>query len=523
MESKRVGIFMQLYRNEPSMHKAIQSVLEQTYADFKYYILVSAATKQAVMEYAEKDARIVVIDGKSGEGFSDYAKQIAAENTYVTAIDADDWYEKTYLQELCNCLEKEKLDMVACGNHFVDVHGNIIETRKQKEMVWNIENTFLVLPYMYAFYRTQWGKLIKSELCLKWDLKVLPESNTYGGYGGDTMRIFSLIPYAKRIGICDKVLYNYRISPTSGSYVLRQGRLDSDRVLFYFVKDILKQLGEVGEKQERFLYLIYGEALKDTTRLLLNQKMREEERAEKLLYVYQCTLTEILLERQRKKMLELPNSPHIDSFETVFFQMLFQNTKRIAATEKTAAIYLKILEILYPKLEGLISIEEFMLLLKKDGLLELLCLEKYKILFKELLSLLKGVKLKEAEICLQLLRRITSNNILKLFLEEKKFVLLYANIIATTNEEEWEKVFQLLQEAFEGNTAPYGAEQLAELWINIAASLENAELFITGKELKTELLLNEGRQEEALQEYRDLEQLGVSDENMDYLCSRIEM
>ena len=143
--------------------------------------------------------------------------------------------------------------------------------------------------------------------------------------------------------------------------------------------------------------------------------------------------------------------------------------------------------------------------------------------FKELLSLLKGVKLKEAEICLQLLRRITSNNILKLFLEEKKFVLLYANIIATTNEEEWEKVFQLLQEAFEGNTAPYGAEQLAELWINIAASLENAELFITGKELKTELLLNEGRQEEALQEYRDLEQLGVSDENMDYLCSRIEM
>ena len=66
MESKRVGIFMQLYRNEPSMHKAIQSVLEQTYAEFKYYILVSAATKQAVMEYAEKDTRIVVLDGKPG-------------------------------------------------------------------------------------------------------------------------------------------------------------------------------------------------------------------------------------------------------------------------------------------------------------------------------------------------------------------------------------------------------------------------------------------------------------------------
>lgn len=523
MESKRVGIFMQLYRNEPSMHKAIQSVLEQTYAEFKYYILVSAATKQAVMEYAEKDTRIVVLDGKPGEGFSDYAKQIAAENAYITAIDADDWYEKNYLEELSHCLEKENLDMVACGNHFVDIHGNIMETRKQREMAWNIADTFLVLPYMYAFYRTQWGKLIKSELCLKWDLNVLPESNTYGGYGGDTMRIFSLLPYAKRIGICDKVLYNYRISPASGSYVLRQGRLDSDRILFNFVKDILKQLGEVGEKEERFLYLIYGEALKDTTRLLLNQKMREEERAEKLLYVYQCTLTGILLERQRKRMLELPNSPHMDSFEAVFYRMIFRNTNRIAATEKTAAIYLKILEILYPKLEGIISIEEFMLLLKKDGLLELLCLEKYQILFRELLSLLKEVKLKEAETCLRLLRRITPSNILKLFLEEKKFALLYADIIITTNEEEWEKVFQLLQEVFAGSTVPYKAEQLADLWINIAASLENSELYITGKELKTEILLNEGRREEALQEYRDLEQLGVSDENMDYLCSCINI
>ena len=30
-QEKRVGVFMQLYRNEPTMHKAIQIVLEQTY------------------------------------------------------------------------------------------------------------------------------------------------------------------------------------------------------------------------------------------------------------------------------------------------------------------------------------------------------------------------------------------------------------------------------------------------------------------------------------------------------------
>lgn len=525
VENKQVGVFMRVYRNELTMHKAIQSVLEQTYANFKYYILVSTATEKAVMEYAEKDARIVVLyGGKPEDGFSTYAKRMAAENAYITTIDADDWYEKTYLEELINCLEEEQLDIIACGNHFVDPNGNIIETRQQKKMVWGIKDTFVTLPYMYGFYRTQWGKLIKSEVCLEWNPEALPESSTYGGYGGDTIRIFSLLPFAKRAGICDKVLYNYRISPTSNSYVLRQGRLDSDAVLFYFVKNILEQFGKIGEKEERYLFLVYGEALNDTTRLLLNQRMREEERAEKLLYIYQCTLTKTLLNREERGILMLPNmKPREEAFVKTFYKKLFEDKKRISATKKTTEAYLKLLEILYPKLEGLLSIEEFTLLLKKDSMLEKLCLKQYQSLFQELLKLLKEVKLGEAETCLRLLRRVTSNDILKLFLEEKKFVLLYADIIAAINKEEWEEVFQFLQEGFASNIVPYKAEQLADLWINIAASLENAELFVTGKELKTELLLNEGKQEEALQEYKELEQLGVADENMDYLCSRIKM
>ena len=36
MENKRVGVFMRVYRNEETMHEAIQSVLNQTYKNLKY-------------------------------------------------------------------------------------------------------------------------------------------------------------------------------------------------------------------------------------------------------------------------------------------------------------------------------------------------------------------------------------------------------------------------------------------------------------------------------------------------------
>ncbi len=523
MENKRVGIFTKMYRNEPTMHKAIQSVLEQTYTNFKHYILVSAATKQEVMEYAEKDARIIVLDGKPGEGLWDYIKYIAGENAYVTVIDADDWYERTYLEELCNCLEEEELDIVACGNYFVDIYGNILETRKQRKMVWNIEDTFSVLPYMYAFYRTIWGKLIKSELWLKWVSKLLPENDTYGGYGRDTMIMFSLLPFAKKAAIYDKALYNYRMSSASSSYILKEGRLDSDKTVFLFVKSVLEKLGTIGEREERVLYIVYGEALKDTTRLLLNQKLREEERAEKLLYVYQCELTVKLLAREREGMLTIQGmKPREEKFVETFYNMIFSDIKKCSLTFKTATLYLELFYILYPELKGVLSAEEFIIIIKKKNILDAFAMRQYQVLFEELLDLLPEIKLSEAKTCLKLLRRLTTESLLLPLLQEKKFILTYMHLIKMLNRGEKEKALQWLQECFSCDTIPYDAEILAELWINIAATLEWTQEFVFGKQLKTEILYKNGKKEEAREEYNDLKELGIEDTNMAYLKTYFE-
>ena len=52
-QSRRIGIFMKVLRNEDTLHQAIQSVLAQTYNNFRFYILVGEATKEIVSEYAK--------------------------------------------------------------------------------------------------------------------------------------------------------------------------------------------------------------------------------------------------------------------------------------------------------------------------------------------------------------------------------------------------------------------------------------------------------------------------------------
>ena len=134
-QEKRVGVFMRVYRNEPTLHQAIQSVLTQTYTNFKYYILVNQKTKAVVQQYQNKDSRIEVLDGKEDEGFRTYAKYLAGENVYVTTIDADDWYEKQYLEQLVCFAEKHRLDIVSCGNNFVNEKGGFVGERVQNSLI----------------------------------------------------------------------------------------------------------------------------------------------------------------------------------------------------------------------------------------------------------------------------------------------------------------------------------------------------------------------------------------------------
>ena len=209
---------MKIYRNEQTMYRAIDSILKQTYRNFKLYILVNEKTKPVVKEHVEKDARVELIDGGPTDGFTSNLKYIANDgNAFVTPIDADDWLADEYFEEMISFASKYGTDITAVGNFFINEKEEKVGIRQQKQLVYDIQDLGKNFAPSYAFFRTAWGKLYNSKLLVSYDGARLPEIECYGGYGGDTLFVLDILREAKSIGICEKVLYYYQNSSTSSS------------------------------------------------------------------------------------------------------------------------------------------------------------------------------------------------------------------------------------------------------------------------------------------------------------------
>ncbi|MDR1554908.1 MAG: glycosyltransferase, partial [Campylobacteraceae bacterium] len=76
-------------------------------------------------EYAKKDRRIKVFTGENQGPAT--ARNIGLKNAtgeYIMFCDSDDWYELTMCEEMHNCIEKEKVDMVMCDCNVVELEFN---------------------------------------------------------------------------------------------------------------------------------------------------------------------------------------------------------------------------------------------------------------------------------------------------------------------------------------------------------------------------------------------------------------
>lgn len=511
LKDKRIGVFTRIYRIDETMHEAIQSVLNQTYTNFKFYIMVNDITKRLLLEWEEKDNRIILIDGGPNDGFRTCAKKIASENTYATTIDADDWYDEKYLEHLVEQIEKEEVDMVACGCFFFVDQNRIVWERSQVLMVWSKSDTAVVLPYIYGHFRTIWGKLIKSELLIEADFDILPDTTQYGGYGGDTLFMFNLLSYAERVAITDKSLYYYRMSQGSGTYSLNPGRLDSDEIVFHFVENVLRRIGCFGEVQRRFLFWCYGNALIDTSRLLLKSSLSIEEIYERLLYIFQKPLTKELFNRECAGLLKIDKGAEPEKVAPKVYDLVFTNLELCESLQIQRDCF-QIFQIIWPYYKDVISVAEFCILLKDKKMLDAFVGKEYTAMSEACLICLKSLDEGEKERALNLLEKFSPNIVLKNALYSVSFAEKYLELLIMIVNNEYEELFNNLHALFSVDEEQ--EEELVELWINSAAFVENEIEFILAKQFKVEILGKKGKLFEAEEEYNELLQLGIMNENM---------
>mgnify|MGYP001028975111 CR=1 FL=1 len=275
------------YNAEKTLERTIKSVLNQTYQEFEYHILDNGSTdktREILCEYARRDKRIISYfnhknrDFMENPDFWNLSRRIP-EDSYFCILDADDFYEITFFEEMLQFVTDNQLDMAACGTIFRNGEtgvsmGEIV--LPENVVIGTPGKLDACLPQIYWNLRQVWGKLYTAKVAKSRYETELPE--WWPSYGGDTVNVLECAKKANRFGVYARGLHNYSISMKSTSYRWAADRAVADVILYEKAVDFLEQkCGRVSQENRNFLFLVYCNALHDTLNVLVRSPISLEE------------------------------------------------------------------------------------------------------------------------------------------------------------------------------------------------------------------------------------------------------
>lgn len=190
----KITIITSAYNAEKTIERTMYSVQEQTYSDYEYLIVnhgSTDATENILQREAAADKRIRILNMKQNNGYIGKALNMAlmeASGEYITFLDADDYYEKEYLEKMIGRMGGNEFDFAVCGFNRVAEDGKLIreDTIPQNMMLRTKQdyNQFLMLMnncslgYLYVWwnkvYRLKYLK--KKRFLFPEDMKVHADS-----------------------------------------------------------------------------------------------------------------------------------------------------------------------------------------------------------------------------------------------------------------------------------------------------------------------------------------------------------
>lgn len=300
------------YNAEKTLKRAMDSVLQQTYQDFEYHVLdngSSDGTGAIIRDYAKRDRRIVPYYNKVNRNFQENPgfwnlSHCIPTGDYFCILDADDFYELTFFEEMLAFMEINDLELAACGTRFVDASsgapvGNSL--RPDNIVAQDAQQLGIHFSAMHWNLRQVWGKLYSSRAAAARYETELPDWYPKA-YGGDTINVMRCVSAVGHFGVYAKILHNYSASTQSVSYQWIPGREETDKILHEKAIEFLQNCcGGVSQKNLLFLYSVYFFAVRDTLLVLVRSQLTM---AEKL-----TNLQKILSYDVTKKMFAADTSP----------------------------------------------------------------------------------------------------------------------------------------------------------------------------------------------------------------------
>lgn len=249
-----ISIVTSVYNVEKYIEKAIQSILTQTYSDIELIIVDDCSTDSSMQIVSQfTDPRIKVFRHTENKG-AGFARKLGIENAtgdYVITIDADDWIEPQFLENLYK--ESKDHDMTFGGMIFDFEDGRPSEVFCRSIGIFEGRKKFDPM--------LQKAMLFLNNCLVKRHLYDKVSYNTKR-YNEDTPTLAKLLYYANSINMTTECGYHYIQRETSlchgtklwfKHFCLLQTTLE----LIEFFSDKPVEYQNLAGKNDIFLHLSY--------------------------------------------------------------------------------------------------------------------------------------------------------------------------------------------------------------------------------------------------------------------------
>jgi glycosyltransferase involved in cell wall biosynthesis len=216
-------------------------------------------SKKVLDVWAQRDSRIEVIS-QSHAGVVQARKTgiLLAKGLYTVWVDADDWIEESYIENLMHARQKMGVDVI-CASHTLENGARSSIVRNEllvgRYKVPDIVDSLLSMGEFYHFGISQylWAKLFPTQLLRKYQLEVPNEINA----GDDVAVVYLTILEAGEIGVMEEVGYHYVQHSTSICHTLDKSEREKCKNLVEYLRrkcsesqyhDVLKKQVQQYEK-----------------------------------------------------------------------------------------------------------------------------------------------------------------------------------------------------------------------------------------------------------------------------------
>lgn len=258
MVTPKVSVIIPVYNAEQYLRQCLDSVCSQSLHEIEIICIDDGSTDNSlniINEYAYRDSRIQVYTQQNqGAGAARNFGLRKATGTYLSFLDADDFFERQMLEVACQCIEQYDADFIVFGSdqYYMDKNEYI-----RNPWVLRMKDIPPYMPFTYreltdnifkTFVGWAWDKIYRRSFVEKHNLKFQEQRTT-----NDMLFVFSALVLADKIAVVNQVLAHQRRGSGTSLSVTREKSWHCFYVALLALRECLKNKNIYWELEQDYV------------------------------------------------------------------------------------------------------------------------------------------------------------------------------------------------------------------------------------------------------------------------------